>query len=251
MRDRLAGFFRRRPVSRGVEPTTDPVHDVVIGSETFRVGDAPGSNAVTIIATEINVGPYDFSDIPFESGDVVLDVGAHVGMVSMWLGRRHPDLRILAFEPIPESYRRLVENIERNGIRNVEPHNLAVTSDGRDLDMVVWSELNSGGGTAAFSYRDESDEEHHRVVPSTTLDAIFVDYGLDRVKLLKIDIEGGEHEVLHSTAVLDRVDYVRGEFHENSHLKAQGHSIERVATYVRSVVGDDRVDFTPCQMAEL
>lgn len=251
MRDRLAGLLRRRRGSREEAFAGGSLHDVRIADERFAVSDAPGSNAVPIIATEINVGPYDFSSIDFCIGDVVLDVGAHVGMVSMWLARRYPFLRILAFEPIPETYQRLVSNLHRNGISTVEAHNVAVTSDGRDLDMVVWSELNSGGGTASFSYRDESDEQHHRIVPSTTLDDVFREHGLERVKLLKIDIEGGEHEVLHTTSVLDRIEHVRGEFHENSHLRRQGYSIERLQAHVSTAIGADRVAFTPCQMAEL
>lgn len=51
-------------------------------------------------------------------------------------------------------------------------------------------------------------------------------YEIDRCRLLKINCEGAEYEILHNTHVLDRVDYLSSEFHINQRLEQDGYSIE-------------------------
>ena len=48
--------------------------------------------------------------------DIVVDVGAHAGNHSVWAGKEWPGARIVAFEPNPMSWRRLVSNVNRNGV---------------------------------------------------------------------------------------------------------------------------------------
>lgn len=214
------------------------------------LADVEGSIAVQVVAGEVGDGAYDFSDIDFRPGDVVVDLGAHVGVVSSYLGTRFPFLRIVSFEPVPRLYRLLRWNLARNGVRNVTAVNKAVTADGRPLGMVAWLDSNSGGGTSTYSAGFEGSEQWFEV-PSTTLDAVFDDYGIDRCKLLKIDVEGAEYEILSGARCLDRVEHVRGEFHENNVVRERGQSMEGLAAYVASVVGEGRVRYSPCEMQSL
>lgn len=228
------------------------VRSLDIAGIPLVLGDAVGSRALDIISTEVGVGAYDFSDIDFRPGDVVVDLGAHVGVVSIWLAKRHPGLRVIAYEPIPESFQQLEANLRRNGATSVTAVNEAVTADGRELEMVVWLDDNSAGGTASYGNPDNPEfEGRSRRVASTTLDAIFERFSIDRCKLLKIDIEGGEHEVLRATAVLDRVEHLRGEFHENDHLRGRGWSMVGLAAHVEAILGTGHVRYTPCEMAHL
>src|SRR5207253_534835 len=88
------------------------------------LADIAGSVAVEVVAGEIGYGAYDFSDLAFQPGDVIIDLGAHVGVVSTFLAKQHPDVTIHAFEPTPPVYTLLVENLHRNRVRNVIPHKL-------------------------------------------------------------------------------------------------------------------------------
>lgn len=246
----------------GGKPVVPPEPiDVVEGGSRVRsfdvagqglvLGDSVGSNALDIIVTEIGVGAYDFSDISFEPGDIVVDLGAHVGAVSIWLAKKYPFLRIFSYEPIPESFANFEENIKRNGVSNITPHNVAVTGDGRDLEMVVWLDDNSAGGTAVYADPDNpAFEGRSRHVPSTTLDQIFTDHGIARCKMLKIDIEGGEYEVLPAATVLDRVEHVRGEFHYNTNLQTKGLLMDDLGARVEAIVGAGRVRYTECPMVD-
>lgn len=241
--------LRERWERRGLPEGTHLWRLDVVGVPLW-LADVEGSIAVQVVAGEVGHDAYDFSDIDFRPGDVVVDLGAHVGVVSSYLGTRFPFLRIVSFEPVPQLFRLLQWNLARNRVRNVTAVNKAVTADGRPLGMVAWLDSNSGGGTSTYSAGLEASERWFEV-PSTTLDAIFDDYGIERCKLLKIDVEGAEYEILSQARCLDRVEHVRGEFHENNVVRDRGQSMAALAAQVESVIGEGRVRYSPCEMQSL
>src|SRR5436190_16446103 len=64
-----------------------------------------------------------------QPGDVVLDVGANVGHISLLLADVVGGENIFAFEPAPLAFRRLVENWQLNGFATHQLFELAVGSD--------------------------------------------------------------------------------------------------------------------------
>lgn len=78
--------------------------------------EAPSANEAKVIYRELFEDcPYLRNGVTVSSGDTVLDIGANVGGFSVLLARRHRDLRIVAFEPIPETFAIL----ERNAMRHL------------------------------------------------------------------------------------------------------------------------------------
>jgi hypothetical protein len=78
-------------------------------------------------------------------------------------------------------------------------------------------------------------------LPSITLDEVFRVHEIDRCKLLKIDCEGMEYEILPGARVLDRVEYLAGEFHASASLQDRGWNPERLRAYCSSFFADDRM----------
>ena len=215
----------------------------------LTICDYAQSTAPDIIVGELRSDEYRLGAIDFQPGDIVIDIGGHIGIFSCYLAKKYPFLKILAFEPIPVSYRMFRRNLELNEIQNIRLYNLAVTSDRRELDMVVHLQGNTGGATA--NLRDLELDGHARFrCASLTLDYIFQSFLIDSCKLLKIDCEGSEHEILLSARCLDRVQYLRGEFHINQHLRGQGYSIERLAHHCHRLITPEHVVFTRCNMFE-
>jgi FkbM family methyltransferase len=215
----------------------------------LKICDYAQSTAPDLIVGELRGDEYQLGSIGFRPGDVVIDIGGHIGIFSCYLAKKYPFLKILAFEPIPVSYQMFRRNLTLNEIRNIRLYNVAVTSDRRELEMVVHLQGNTGGATANLS--DLNLEGHARFrCASLTLDDIFQSFLIDSCKLLKIDCEGSEHEILLTARCLDRVQYLRGEFHINQHLRGQGYSIERLAQHCRRLIKPERVVFTSCQMFE-
>jgi FkbM family methyltransferase len=215
----------------------------------LKICDYAQSTAPDIIVGELRSDEYQLGAIDFQPGDVVIDIGGHIGIFSCYLAKKYPFLKILAFEPIPVSHRMFRRNLTLNEIRNIRLYNLAVTSDRRELDMVVHLQGNTGGATANLGDLDLEGHARFRC-SSLTLDDIFQSFLIDSCKLLKIDCEGSEHEILLTARCLDRVQYLRGEFHINQHLRGQGYSIERLAQHCQRLIKPERVVFTSCQMFE-
>jgi FkbM family methyltransferase len=211
--------------------------------------DYATSVAAEAIASELSNNIYPLDRIAFEPGDTVLDLGAHVGMVSIYLAKKYPFIKIYSYEPTPDNYEHFLLNLEANEVQNVEVFQRAVTQDGRNLDMIANFRINSGGATS--NLRDMRLPEHsYFKAESTTLDAIFRDQDIRRCKLLKIDIEGSEHEVLLNSSCLSRVEYLVGEFHINDNLERQGYSIESLHEHLKRFIPEHKITFTSCRMAE-
>lgn len=133
------------------------------------------------------------------------------------MAKKYPFLKIYSFEPVKCNYDNFLENIKLNkipdGIINVE--NKAITKDGRDVKM-FFDRLNSGSSSIIRKINSNSDEVLDKVY-SITLDEIIKKYNINTIKLLKIDSEGSEYEILENTKEenLKKILHFRGEFHED------------------------------------
>lgn len=179
------------------------------------------------LASEL-LGPYDLGSIPFKPGDVVLDIGAHKGMLASYIAKRWPGLRIYSFEPEPENFKLLEENLKRNKVKDVKPYELAVTADGRRFPMIHGSHSAEASG---YFFEDVAPDRVF-TVKSTTIKAILGRHRIKKVKLLKLDCEGAEHEILAgSKNWVRKVEYVRGEIHMIPTLSAEGYTIGDTMSY--------------------
>jgi FkbM family methyltransferase len=210
------------------------------------IGDAAGSMGATWVANETWLDEYGLARIHFQSGDIVIDIGAHVGIFAIYAAKRHPGISVLAFEPDPVNFSNLLANIAANGVDNVIPHRLAVTRDGGPftLDRPPDNSAAAGGYYAAHGGYARSTAD------SITLDQIFERYAIGRCKLLKIDCEGAEHEILASTSVLDRVEWLSGEFHINEMLKDRGYTVEQLMAVVGARIAPERIAVKSIQIGE-
>jgi len=121
---------------------------------------------------------------------ICLDVGANIGVVSCWLGRRAR--QVFSFEPDAANFRHLQANIELNGLENVEALQLAVAAREGTADFYERRSF----GHHSLSPKHLSPRAQVIRVPVTSLDRFCSARGIDRVSLLKIDVEGTEDQVL-------------------------------------------------------
>jgi FkbM family methyltransferase len=70
-------------------------------------------------------------------GGLVLDVGANIGVMSVWLGRSLPASQILAYEPIPQNIKTLRKVIAHYGLKNVQVIEKAVGNQNGSVEMVM------------------------------------------------------------------------------------------------------------------
>jgi FkbM family methyltransferase len=207
----------------------------LIDNESFLFEDATNSHCCHYIEKELNEDCYGLKKMHFGEGDVVLDIGGHIGMFAIPLIRRHPNLIVHSFEPMPINYEHFQKNMRRNDVKgNLKLHRLAITSDGRD---VLLSAKDANSGSASICFRQGC--AHHGYAHSTTLAAFLSDFKIDNIKLLKVDCEGTELELLtDNTTILERVEFLALEVHKTKFRRIGIDCQAFVDTLRRSFVGD-------------
>lgn len=126
------------------------------------------------------------------------DVGANIGLYSLGLSALAPRGRVLAFEPSPGSAEFLTTNVRRNHVDNVEVFVTAVADHEGTIAFHDVPFFTAGSFTAEEGSWLGSDAVGSTLVrvPCTTLDAFVEDHAVERVDVLKIDVEGAELAVL-------------------------------------------------------
>jgi FkbM family methyltransferase len=116
-------------------------------------------------------------------GDVVVEAGANIGAHTVPLARRVGRLgRVYAFEPQRVVYQLLCTNVTLNGLLNVRVHRAGMGAAAGSLG-VPESDFENSGNFGGVSLGYGAGRE---LVPIVTLDSL----ALDRLRLLKIDVEG-------------------------------------------------------------
>lgn len=180
-----------------------------------------GTNDAALVLGLLQGDEYRLKQLPTLEGTAV-DIGAHIGAVTIALALDHPDLRVIAVEAVPESCEVLRANVTANDLEDrVVVIQAAAAAPGRKRVSMRWGYENVGNEPEGYVHDSryianmygEGGDKH-------TVDAIDLDTimdGLARLALLKIDCEGCEWAFLTSPRVKD-IDLVIGEFHNGAGL---------------------------------
>jgi len=127
-------------------------------------------------------------------GQTALDVGANYGVFTKLFSELvGPAGSVLAFEPVPITFRTLAAGIERYHLHNVKAINKAVSDHADRMWMTIPSYRNGFGDNLCEAHlTNPSAAQGVFPVDSVTIDSL----NLPRVDFIKIDVEGHELEVL-------------------------------------------------------
>jgi FkbM family methyltransferase len=134
-------------------------------------------------------------------GDVVLDIGANIGLFTLVAARAvGPSGSVHAFEPVPGNWERLQENLQLNGFTNVRLNKSAVRDRAGTVALAIDAEMarTSGVSTSSFfTVTRLADPVREVTAPAETIDDYAARQLANRViRLVKIDVEGSEPSVL-------------------------------------------------------
>ncbi|MHB1988681.1 MAG: FkbM family methyltransferase [Acidimicrobiales bacterium] len=152
----------------------------------------------------------DLTDVRLGPTDVVLDLGAHLGTSAVLFARRWPEATVVCVEPNPETVAYLETNLSSNNVRAVLRHEAVGALDGR----ATLFGTDDASCEASTSFRVPGSS---REVPVVAFERLMRE-APGPVRVVKLDCEGAEHEVLGSStpALWGDVEVVLLEYHRTS-----------------------------------
>ncbi len=180
-------------------------------------------------------------------GGLFFDVGANVGLVTFQVAHRRPDVRIVAFEPNPAAVAGWERNMRLSASQLITLSATAVTDR---VGITVGFEAPSTDLGAGLVTAVGGEIE----VPATTLDDYCSSRSIDRIDVVKIDVEGSEPEALDGARVLLASGVIRLLIVElnDGHFARRGGSRQALVQWLadhgmvpRDSIAADDVSFAP------
>jgi len=126
-------------------------------------------------------------------GDNVLDIGSNIGFTLLSMAHISEIGGVIGFEPDKLNYQRCLENVKQNNFQNIRLYNIGLGDNEISLPMEVRAEVNRGGNRVSVTGQGE-------LIHIKTIDSIFPSFNLEKLDLVKIDVEGYELHVLKGGA---------------------------------------------------
>mgnify|MGYP001602217114 CR=1 FL=1 len=173
-----------------------------------------GSSDMAEVAAIFSNSEYPKCIFPRKKGCTIVDLGASIGSFSIYiasiLDKYNP--RIYAIEPSSENYNLLLENITKNKMLSVISPVQAAVSDHNGKAL-----LNIMGPKDTFRISSGKENNNCEVCKSYSFRSLCKAIKVEKIDLLKIDIEGAEFEVIHDSIHIlrDNVSSILIEIHES------------------------------------
>ena len=141
-----------------------------------------------------------------EPGGLIVDAGGYIGTAALRLATTFPKSRVMAVEPARDNRALLRRNVE--DLPNVEIIGAALAPAEGEVSL-------SDPGAGEWGFSTVAGGRLIDTVPAVTVESLMARAGVDRIFLLKLDIEGAEKAVLESSGGwMDRTEIVIAELHE-------------------------------------
>lgn len=121
-----------------------------------------------------------------------IDVGANVGFFTLLASKLLSDGKVISIEAFPSIYDRLLENVDLNNYNNIRVVNLAATEEPCQVSM-YHAGVENEGATTSLKGKYQSEPT---IVEGLPLPDILTESEIKMTRLIKIDVEGAEYNVL-------------------------------------------------------
>ncbi|WLT38828.1 FkbM family methyltransferase [Synechocystis sp. B12] len=177
-----------------------------------------------------------------DNREICVDVGANIGyMTSIMAYRVGLEGKVIAFEPHPDIYQLLINNVQywdrQNNWQQIQINKLGISNQSGQASLFIPINFNKNQGTASLD--NSTDIKHHNLnkkitINTDTLDNLFED---TTIQVLKLDVEGHELNVLLGAQKMILENRIRDIIFEEHHpypnpvsefLTEQGYSVFRI-----------------------
>ena len=163
---------------------------------------------------------YDVPGMQIRPNDIDIDIGANQGFFTCYAA--YQGARVYAFEPFPQSFEILRENVRSNGFeKSVTATPWAIAGQNGTANLIYTDSLGGVMNSINLPYcqKKNIDIQQQITVPCYTLAQIIEDMKIDRIRLCKMDCEGAELDILKQVTEkeLRKIDSFVIEYHSESY----------------------------------
>lgn len=150
---------------------------------------------------------YKQKGFEIKNNHIVIDIGAHIGLFTLYASQFCKSGKIYCFEPVPENFKLLSENLILNKIQNVIAKQCAISN--KSGYVKIYLNEDASGNSMHVSGTESVQAE------SISLKDVIDNNNLNRIDYLKIDCEGEEYEIINSLPVsyFDMIQNMCIEYH--------------------------------------
>lgn len=174
---------------------------------TFRNGikikTGGGVDAATVMVVFIKRHYGDIGD-----NNVVVDIGANIGVYSLYAAMMAKNTFVYAYEPEERNFNLLLENIGLNYCKNIQPFKMGVAGKGGKRKLYL-------SDSPFHSLYQKEEKQKYYEIDCVSVKDIFDDNKMSLCDVLKVDCEGAEFEIMYGIPeeYLSRIKKIYLEFH--------------------------------------
>jgi FkbM family methyltransferase len=152
----------------------------------------------------------EYDHLNLSNPRIIIDAGANIGTSSIFFARKYPDARIFAVEPETSNFELLKKNTRNYD--NIVPIKAAIWS--KNCTRTIQNRFTGHWGYTV-SETTNRIESTGQEINCKTINTLMNEHEIELIDLLKMDIEGGEKDVLeNSQDWIDSVDTITVELHD-------------------------------------
>ncbi|MCX6746119.1 MAG: FkbM family methyltransferase [Candidatus Parcubacteria bacterium] len=149
--------------------------------------------------------------------ETIIDAGAQAGFFVLYCRALNPEVKILAIEPDEDNLELLNQHLEINNLKNIEVMPAALAAKSGLRDFFISSDSHNHSLFRVLVPKINKNAK----VKTYSLDDLLKEQGIEKVALLKLDIEGAEYEVLGNFTYWEKIKNIALEYHDFGDLKHQ------------------------------
>ena len=158
-----------------------------------------------------------------------LDLGANIGLTSVYVKKKFPNAKVIAVEPDKNNYEMMLRNFELNTLSNTFPLMAAVDKkEGfMDIDTGIRDKENW-----AISFKEANCPTE---IVSYSIPALLNKYSLQEIDFLKMDIEGTEKAIFENGAdisFLNRIKVLAVEIHDEFNCRSNIYKVLKENNFI-------------------
>jgi FkbM family methyltransferase len=149
-----------------------------------------------------------------EEASVCVDVGAHIGIFSVFAANKAKNVKVYSYEPSPENFTLLKENIRLNNLnKRIYPFMLGICGKRGKRKLF----LNGQDFVSCTLFPEQLNKKKHITIECITLKDAFDFNKIERCDFLKMNCEGAECEILFNAPkeCLKKIKTITLQYHNN------------------------------------